>query len=224
MAFDGTAFEPECQIHAPLMSLPAIFRTTMDTIPADVPYLATEPALVAHWRTVLAPLREPGDAVGRPLLIGIAWQGSPGHRADRWRSYPLERMAPLAEVPGVRLISLQAGHGTDQIAALGGRFPVVELPGRRARDFSETAAIVSQLDLVIAPDTAVAHLAGGLGVPVWVGIPVAADWRWLVDREDSPWYPTMRLFRQGRLNDWEGVFRRMAAELGGLAVRGAAAA
>ena len=108
-------------------------------------------------------------------------------------------MAPLAEVPGVRLISLQAGHGTDQIAALGGRFPVVELPGRRARDFSETAAIVSQLDLVIAPDTAVAHLAGGLGVPVWVGIPVAADWRWFVDREDSPWYPTMRLFRQGRL-------------------------
>ncbi len=214
LAFDGTGFEPECHIHAPLMSLSSIFGTTVETIPARVPYLFSDPALVDHWRSVLARLRDPNPGQrGRPLLVGIAWQGRPDHRADHWRSFPLSRLAPLAEVPGVRLISLQTGHGTEQIAALGGRFPVVELPGRRGRDFSETAAIVSDLDLVIAPDSAVAHLAGGLGVPIWVGIPVPADWRWFVGREDSPWYPTMRLFRQDRLDDWEGVFRRMADQL-----------
>jgi Flp pilus assembly protein TadD len=223
LAFDGTGFEPECHIQAPLMSLPSIFGTTMDTIPARVPYLSADPALVEHWRSVLSRMGDPDGRRGRPFLVGIAWQGSPDHRADRWRSFPLARMAPLAELSGVRLISLQTGHGTEQIAAMRDRFPVVELPGRRGRDFSETAAIISRLDLVIAPDTAMAHLAGGLGVPVWVGIPLPADWRWFVGRDDSPWYPTMRLFRQTRLDDWEGVFHRMADQLEALLVRRAAA-
>jgi ADP-heptose:LPS heptosyltransferase len=110
----------------------------------------------------------------------------------------------------VRLISLQTDHGLDQLPALAGRFPVIELTSRRPRDFLDTAAIVSHLDLVIAPDTAVAHLAGGLGARVWVALPRAADWRWMADREDSPWYPTMRLFRQTTHGHWDDVFRRMA--------------
>jgi Flp pilus assembly protein TadD len=226
-AFDGTAgFEAECHMQAPLLSLPAIFGTTLATIPARVPYLFPEPTMVEHWRPVLDHLRRQafgagpvapdvstGEERNRPFLVGIAWQGEPNQGSDRWRSFPLARFAPLAALPGVRLICLQVGPGTEQVSELGGRFPVVELPGRGGLDFSETAAIVAQLDLVIAPDTAVAHLAGGLGVPVWVPLAFASDWRWLAGRDDNPWYPTLRLFRQTRLNDWEGVFHGMAGEL-----------
>jgi tetratricopeptide (TPR) repeat protein len=216
LAFDGGGFEPECHIQAPLMSLPSIFGTTLETIPAEVPYLHADPAQVERWRPVLDGALDRASEMGgeRPFRIGIAWQGSRENAADRWRSFPLEQLAPLAGLPGVRLVSLQAGPGTEQIAALGGRFPVVELPGRRGREFSETAAIASLLDLVIAPCTAVTHLAGGMGLPVWVPLCATADWRWLTGRDDCPWYPTMRLFRQPRLHDWESVFRRMADELG----------
>jgi tetratricopeptide (TPR) repeat protein len=227
LAFDGAGgFEPECHLQAPLMSLPMILGTTLETIPARVPYLVADPAQVEHWRTVLDHVRDPGyrtdpigggesdrEAAERPFLVGIAWQGEPTQGSDRWRSFPLAQFAPLAALPGVRLISLQVGPGTEQLAALGGRFPVIELPGRLGSDFDETAAIASQLDLVIAPDTAVAHLAGGLGVPVWVPLGFACDWRWLAGREDSPWYPTLRLFRQTHVHDWEGAFDRMAGEL-----------
>jgi Flp pilus assembly protein TadD len=208
MACDGNGFEPDCHIQAPLMSLPAIFGTTMGTIPAVVPYLFPDACQVEHWRSVLTRVRG-----ADPQLVGIAWQGRPENAADHWRSFPLERMAPLASVPGVRLISLQVGQGTEQVAALGGRFPVVELLGRRGRDFSETAAIASLLDLVIAPCTAVAHMAGALGVPVWVALSRPGDWRWFTGREDSPWYPTLRLFRQSRVGNWDGVFGQMADEL-----------
>lgn len=225
LAFDGlSGFEPECHVHAPLLSLPYLLGTTVETIPARVPYLVAAPAQVAHWRTVIAGLRqkERTDHASnrrRPFLVGVAWQGRPTHRADRWRSFPLERLAPVAAVPGVRLLSLQVDHGTEQLAALGGRFPVGEIPGRRGQDFSETAAIVPELDLIIAPDSALAHLAGGMGVPVWVAHSSAADWRWFAAREDTPWYPTMRLFRQQRLDDWEGVFARMAQALVALVER-----
>ena len=168
-----------------------------------------------EWRA--APTRSP-EPIGngrpaRPFLIGIAWQGNPAHRTDRWRSFPLAQFAPLAELPGVRLISLQTDHGLDQLAPLAGRLPITELTGRRVRDFTETAAIMTHLDLVITPDTAVAHLAGGLGVPVWVALCSVGEWRWLDGRDDSPWYPTMRLFRQTTLGDWDGVFRRMTSAL-----------
>jgi hypothetical protein len=125
----------------------------------------------------------------------------------------LAQFAPLAELPGVRLISLQTDHGLDQLAPPAGRLPIIELTSRRVRDFAETAAIMTNLDLVITPDTAVAHLAGGLGMPVWVALSTVAEWRWLNGRDDSPWYPTMRLFHQSTFGDWDGVFRRITEVL-----------
>ena len=226
LAFDGSSFQPDCHFHAPLMSLPAILGNTLGTIPSRVPYLATDPVLVEHWRSELArviglendtraetPRRSDHGRLARPFLIGIAWKGSPTHRLDRWRSFPLAQFAPLAELPGVRLISLQTDDGVDQIAPIVGRLPIIELGGRRQRDFAETAAIMAHLDLVISADTAVAHLAGGLGKRVWVGLSSLGDWRWLVGREDSPWYPTMRLFHQTTLGDWDSVFQRMTNAL-----------
>jgi hypothetical protein len=125
---------------------------------------------------------------------------------------PLARFAPLAAVEGVRLVSLQQGHGHEQLAAPAGRVAVVDV-GPRLADFAETAAVLANLDLVVTVDTAVAHLAGALGVPVWVALPFAWDWRWLLGRDDSPWYPTLRLFRQQTAGGWEDVFERMAAAL-----------
>ena len=195
---------PEFDIYAPLLSLPGLLGTTLATVPVDVPYLAADPGRVAHWR------HELGSVAG--FWIGIAWQGSPRHRRDRFRSIPLSQFAPLADIEGVRLLGLQKGFGRDQLAALEGRFPITDL-GDHLGDFLETAAVLRSLDLVIADDTAVPHLAGALGVPVWVALPYSPDWRWLLEREDSPWYPTMRLFRQARSGDWEGVFRRIAGAL-----------
>ncbi len=195
---------PEFDVHAPLMSLPGLFGTTLATIPAEVPYLFPEAGSIDRWREQLGPIGG--------LKIGIAWQGSPDHPRDRFRSIPLLQFAPLAGIAGVRLLSLQKGPGRDQLATVADRFAVTDL-GPRLDDFLVTAAVLSNLDLVITADTAVAHLAGALGVPVWVALPVAPDWRWLLAREDSPWYPTMRLFRQASWGDWEGVFRRMADEL-----------
>lgn len=226
MALDGTSFTPDADLHAPLMSLPAIFRTTQRTVPSRVPYLPTDPVVVDRWRPALAaavaaPARGrraaagTGARGGRPVRIGVAWQGATHNPNDHWRSFPLAKLAPVADVPGVRLVSVQAVDGLDQIPALGGRFPLVELEDRRPREFTDTAAIISLLDLVITPDTAVAHLAGGLGIPVWLALSAVGEWRWMVERQDSPWYPTMRIFRQTTLGDWDGVFRRMADVLRG---------
>ena len=217
LACDGVGIEPECHIHAPLLSVPAILGTTLDTLPSRVPYLFADPVQVDRWRgvmdRVLDPARGTGGGGPRPFRVGIAWQGRPENGGDRWRSFRLEHFAPIAEVPGVELVSLQLGYGSEQLAELGGRFPVVELPGRRGQEFGETAAIAANLDLVISPCTAIAHLAGGLGLPVWVALSYVGDWRWMTDREDSPWYPTLRLFRQPAHGDWDSVFRRMAEAL-----------
>ncbi len=217
MAFDGSSYQPNCHVHAPLLSLPSIFGTTFETVPARVPYLHFNPMLAERWRSELAPLRAndaPTEyATAKPFLIGVAWQGNPEQRGDRWRSIPLASFEPLARVPGVKLISLQTTHGLDQLKSPDRTFPVIELTGRRGRDFSETAAIMSQLDLVITPDTAVAHLAGGLGVPVWVGLSAIGDWRYPHGQSDNPWYPTMRVYRQDKLADWNSVLARMAGEL-----------
>ena len=210
---DGTeGFEPACHIQAPLMSLPAIFGTTMDTIPARVPYLHADPVHMIQARSVLNLALGPISG-SRPFLIGIVWQGRPERAGDHWRSFPLAQYAPLAELPGVRLVSLQVDCGTEQISAPGGRFPVVELPGLQEGDFAETAAFIRHLDLVIAPCTAVAHLAGGLGARTWLALSAVGDWRWLFRRADSPWYPSLRIFQQPRIGDWEPVFRRMARVL-----------
>jgi Flp pilus assembly protein TadD len=226
MAFEGGSYQPSCDVQAPLMSLPAILGITLDTLPAQVPYLITDKMLVDHWGSELAKATAATcneDAVAtdssrlaqsaKPFRIGIAWQGNPVHSNDRWRSFRLANFAPIAELPGVRLISLQTDHGLDQLKAADRRFPVIEIPSRRCQDFMETAAIMTHLDLVITPDTALAHLAGALGLRVWAGLCTVDEWRWLAGREDTPWYPTMRLFRQTTTGDWDGVFRRMTDAL-----------
>ncbi len=144
--------------------------------------------------------------------VGIAWQGNPRYRRDRLRSFRLAQLEPLAALSGVRLFSIQKGPGVDQISELGGRFEVLDL-GSRFGDLMETAAVMRNLDLVIASDSSVAHLAGALGVPIWVAIPYAADWRWFDEREQSAWYPAMRLFRQKTWGAWDEVFERMTAAL-----------
>jgi Tfp pilus assembly protein PilF len=199
------AILPEFQVYAPMMSLPRMLGTTLANVPARVPYLAADPALVTRWH---AELRQSGG-----FKVGIAWQGNAQYCKDRHRSFRLDQFEPLSRLDGVRLVSLQKGLGTEQIGEVADRFSVIDL-GSRFDDFMDCAAVLSNLDLVITPDTSVAHLAGALGVPVWVALPFAPDWRWLLDREDSPWYPTMRLFRQRDWGDWNEVFQRMSRDLG----------
>jgi predicted O-linked N-acetylglucosamine transferase (SPINDLY family)/ADP-heptose:LPS heptosyltransferase len=184
---------PALDLHCPLLSLPLAFGTSLDSIPDPTPYLSPPPDRLAHWRERI------GAQAG--LKVGVAWAGNPVHRNDRNRSIPLERLAPLLELAGRRWFSLQAGPRAAEAAAIGG---LVDL-APALTDFGETAAAIAALDLVIAADTAVAHLAGALGKPVWLMLPLAPDWRWLLGRADSPWYKTMRLFRQTRPGDWDGV-------------------
>jgi tetratricopeptide (TPR) repeat protein len=203
-----SAEPPEFDVRVPLLSLPGIFQTRLDDIPANVPYLFAAQRLIERWRERLQPLAG--------LRIGIAWQGNPAFYGDRGRSIPLAHFAPLAQLPGVSLISLQKGTGSQQLAHVHDRFPVVDLGDeldQASGPFMDTAAIMMSLDLVITSDTAVAHLAGALGVPVWVALPLVSDWRWLLDRSESPWYPTMRLFRQKKPGDWTGVFEEIQAAL-----------
>jgi tetratricopeptide (TPR) repeat protein len=193
---------PPFDTHAALMSLPWIMGTTLSTIPAKVPYLSADPQVVEHWRKEMSAI--PG------FKIGIAWQGNPEHVNDYHRSVPLARFETLARMQGVRLLSLQKGTGFEQLAAVIERWPIPDL-GSRFRTFTDTAAALKNLDLVITVDSAVAHCAGALAVPIWVLLPFAADWRWLTGRDDSPWYPTMRLFRQPKVLDWDTVFERLVA-------------
>lgn len=195
---------PRFDVEAPFLSLPAILGTTVATIPAAVPYLAADAAHLERWRRTLGPLRA--------FKVGIAWQGNPNYRGDRFRSIPLARFEPLAGVEGVQLVSLQKGPGAEQLSELAGRFSVLDFE-RQLGSFQDTAALIGQLDLVVSCDTAVAHLAGALAVPVWLALSTRSDWRWLTGREDTTWYPTMRLFRQQVPGDWEEVFARIAGEL-----------
>ena len=196
-----------------ISSLPYAFGTRLDTIPAAVPYLAAEPGLRETWARRIG-------ASG--FKIGIVWQGNPDPEADRARSMPLEAFAPLAEVAGVRLISLQKGAGEEQLGALPPSLRVEMLgsdfdAGPDA--FVDAAAAIAALDLVVTCDTSVAHLAGALAAPVWVALKSDAEWRWLTERADSPWYPTMRLFRQSRRGVWSDVFKAMARQVAALAAR-----
>ena len=181
-----------------LASLPGIFGTDLTNMPATIPYLHVDAGRVESWRQRLGPRTG--------LRVGIAWQGSRGHANDRHRSVDPGRFAEIASIPGVQIVSLQKGAT---------KLPAFPLVDRTAEldSFLDTAALVRNLDLVVTVDTSVAHVAGALGVPVWVAVPFAPDWRWLLDREDSPWYPTMWLVRQNGLDQWDDVFARMAREL-----------
>ena len=200
-----------------ISSLPHAFGTRLETIPAAVPYLAAEPALREMW------IKRIGSG---GFKVGVVWQGNPDPAADRARSVPLAALAPLAEVPGVRLISLQKGSGEEQLSTLPSSMRVETLgadfdAGTDA--FVDTAAAMTCLDLVVTCDTSIAHLAGALALPVWVALKIDAEWRWLTERVDSPWYPTMRLFRQARRGVWGDVFEAMALELVALAAARATA-
>jgi tetratricopeptide (TPR) repeat protein len=207
---------PPFDVYVPLLSLPGIMGTVSTSVPANVPYLTAAPKLVEHWREQLALSNVNTPDAGQVFRIGIAWQGSPTFPGDRQRSIPLEQFAPLAKIEGVRLISLQKGPGTEQLNQLNGEFAVHDFAAgvdEGSGAFMDTAAIIKNLDLVIASDTAVAHLAGALGVPVWVALAFVPDWRWLLQCEDTPWYPSMRLFRQIRPGHWEGVFDSLAKQV-----------
>jgi hypothetical protein len=192
--------------HVALLSLPGIFGVPPQAAIAPVPYLTPDLERVEYWRKELAEF--PG------LKVGIAWQGSKVHKGDRLRSVPLTRFAPLAAVPGVTLISIQNGPGTEQLAdGSAASMGVIDVGSRFAPDMADAAALMMSLDLVVSVDTAVVHLAGAIGRPVWVAIPFAPDWRWQRQREDTMWYPSMRLFRQTTRGDWDAVFGRMAVAL-----------
>jgi tetratricopeptide (TPR) repeat protein len=199
---------PPFDVQVPLLSLPGLMGTTLETIPAKVPYLFPDAALRRQWGQYLQAY--PG------FRVGLAWQGNPKYRGDQQRSIPLRSFAPLGQLPGLRLFSLQKGYGIEQLAHWPGPTPILHLGEQldtTAGAFMDTAALMVHLDLVITSDTAVAHLAGALGVPVWVALPYACDWRWLRQRTDSPWYPSMRLFRQSEPGNWEEVFAQIASQL-----------
>ena len=198
---------PAFDVGAFLLSLPRLLGTvSVDYVPAHVPYLDCDQNLVKHWEARLTAL-----GVTRPnLRVGIAWQGSLRHPGDHWRSLPPELFAPLAQKPGVRLISLQKGPGSEQLDKIPGQVLAV---GSEFSDLADTAALIRCLDLVISVDTVLVHLAGALGVPVWVALPKVPDWRWLLQRQDSPWYPSMRLFRQSEPGQWADVSNRIKIAL-----------
>jgi Tfp pilus assembly protein PilF len=197
---------PRHLAHSLLSSLPGILGTELHSIPCSIPYMKPDATLRAVWAERLLPLRQSGKR-----LVGLVWAGRPTHPNDGRRSLPLEALAPLAKVDGVQLISLQKPvlpRDAAQFAALGLTDWSAQLS-----DFSQTLALVAELDLVITIDSAVAHLAGAAGRPVWVMMPTPADWRWMHARSDSPWYPSMRLFRQTSPGSWGQVFGDLIAAL-----------
>jgi hypothetical protein len=207
---------PTFDVQAPLLSLPGLLGTTPQNVPADVPYLRVPVERIEHWRQVLG---------SEPLFrVGIVWRGSPRHHHDHWRSVLLECFAPLAEVPSVALIGLQKGPGSEEVAVLGDHLKVWQLsepePATEGEGLLDTAALLSCLDLVVSVDTAPAHLAGALGLPVWMIVSAMPDWRWLNQGEQSVWYPSMRLYRQQSLGDWQPVFARVAEDVRKLAQQG----
>ena len=196
---------PQFSRHCPLLSLPRIFNTTLDTIPAEIPYLSPDPAEAAAWQTRLAAL--PG------LRVGLAWRGNQAFAdAKRKRDMDVAYLAMLAAIPGISFVSLQKDLSPEAQATAQSLLPLTDWTSELG-DFAQTAALVAELDLVIAVDTAVVHLAGALGRPAWLLNRFDPCWRWLRDRDDSPWYPTLRQFRQSAVGDWAGVMQRVAVAL-----------
>jgi tetratricopeptide (TPR) repeat protein len=188
--------------HCPLSSLPLVFDTTLDTIPSATPYISAG-SRAETWKVRLASVNSP--------RVGLVWSGNPDHANDRNRSMPLGLLLPLLDV-GARFVSLQKNARAVDQAILDQRNEILDL-GPELESFADTAAVISHLDLVISVDTSVAHLAGALGRPVWILLPYVPDWRWLLHRTDSPWYPTARLFRQSETRDWQTVVAQVGSEL-----------
>lgn len=197
---------PPYDAHCPLGSLPLALRTEPDTVPAEIPYLSADDSSLAKWSTRIAALARP--------RIAVAWSGNAGHFNDRNRSLAFARLAPLfaGEGESARFISIQRDVRGEDADGLAAQTRVTHVGGE-LENFTDTAAVIALSDLVISADTAVAHLAGAMGRPLWVLVPFAPDWRWTLNGETSPWYPTARLFRQAALGDWDGVIARVAAEL-----------
>lgn len=196
---------PGFELRCPLLSLARHFVSEQSEIPNRVPYLRCDPMEAAAWRARLA--RD-----GSALRVGLVWAGSPAHQNDRSRSIPLKELSALAGVSGLKLYSLQKGPAAAQVREQRNGLKLTDLGGELG-DFMSTAAVLENLDLLISADTSVAHLAGALGRPAWVMLPFAPDWRWLLGHTETPWYPTLRLFRQLRPGDWAGVVERIAGEL-----------
>lgn len=198
---------PEFDLQCPLPSLPRMFGVGLHTVPAAIPYIRADPGLVEHWK----------DRLAGPegLRVGLVWAGSPTNSDDRNRSLHYSELQPLSEIPGVAFFSLQKGPACARVDAAG---PLcLTVLGDQLDDFADTAAVLDQLDVVITVDTAVAHLAGAMGKRTWVMLQFAPDWRWMLDRTDSPWYPTVRLFRQCRPGEWGAVVDSIGRELAALA-------
>lgn len=198
--------ESEFQVQAPLMSLPRILGTTLETIPASVPYLYL-PQTEKQLEQIIT-----SHAASDKLKVGIVWAGSPNNRDDRNRSCSLSDFLPLLEIPNIAIYSLQKGERAHELSQLKNNQSILDL-SKHLVDFADTAYVISQLDLIISVDTAVVHLAGALGKPVWVILAYSPDWRWMLDRDDSPWYPTVKLFRQSQRGDWQGLFMQVKQEL-----------
>ncbi len=201
---DRGAALPAFDYHCPLGSLPLAFATELATIPAAVPYVTADPARCAHWRERL-------PRSGR-RVVGIAWCGNPGFRGDHNRSMSFVQFAPIAAAADVAFVTLNPGVSERDVAALATHPDVANLAAEY-RDFDDTAAVIACLDLIVTTDTSIAHLAGALGKPVWILLSRSPDWRWLLEREDCPWYPSARLFRQSVLGDWPPVVARVRQEL-----------
>jgi tetratricopeptide (TPR) repeat protein len=195
---------PPFDLHCPMMSLPLALGTRVETIPANVPYLAANDALKTKWSQKLGPR----DGT---LRVGLNWSGNAGFARDRTRSLSLSQLAPLA-IPCVTFFSLQKGAAASQIAIAPNGMRLIDI-GSQIEDFADSAAVISLMDLVISSDTSIPHLAGALGAEIWLMLQFAADWRWMTARKDTPWYPTMRLFRQSSRGDWKSVIEIVAAEL-----------
>jgi len=194
---------PRFDLHCPLLSLPLALGTRMETIPAHVPYFAVPAESMRRWHAALGSKHR--------LRIGLAWSGGPRHKKDANRSIKLHSLLPFLDVEA-DFISLQKDVRADDATVLQGRTDLAHF-GDKLDTFADTAAVIGSLDLVISVDTSVAHLAGALAKPVWILLPFLPDWRWLLDREDSPWYPTARLFRQNAPGDWSSVISLVVLEL-----------
>ncbi|MHB1303790.1 MAG: tetratricopeptide repeat protein [Acidiphilium sp.] len=197
----------EYDAYIPLSGLPRLAGTTVETIPAPIPYIRPDPALVAAWKARIDALVPNGRK-----RVGLVWAGRPTHKNDRKRTVKLAQFAPLFARPDIAVLTVQKGDRIDEVGLYYGAAPLVNL-GPTIGDFADTLAILQSLDRLVTIDTSVAHLAGASGVPTSVILPYAPDWRWLLDRDDTPWYPTLRLYRQLHPYDWSGVVERVAAEL-----------